>query len=273
MHPVSGIARPLDVSYLTNRAIAIFSLAIVVIITTTTAFNGVGIVESMISGAASGLVVFLAWALGREVDPDHDLSALFAAALMAAALFSVLPLPDLVTPLWLLLLLRLVNRTTGRAATPIDVAVMLILTLWHLWQGFLMAGPIAAAALLIDGTLRGPAPHRIPAAGIALAAAAGALFAERETAITIPPLTAGIVTAVVATVLFLLVIAESSTIRTSGDSGGRPLDAGRVRAAQALALATALITLLWKSGALVPLWAAVLAAGTWQVMLMIRKTR
>ncbi|QYZ79760.1 hypothetical protein E2N92_10130 [Methanofollis formosanus] len=271
MQPVSGIARPLDFSYPTNRAIVIFSLAVFVTRTAATALTGIGIVGSTIPGAAAGLAVFLAWALGREVDPDHAYSALLAAALTAAALL-VLPVFDVITLLWLLLLLRVVNRTTGRAATTTDVALVLILTLWPLRQGFLIAGPIAAAALILDGTLRKPAPHRIPAAALALAAAATAFFAGRGTAITTPPLPIGI-TIVVATVLFLRAIVASSTVRSSGDGGGGPLDPGRVRAAQALALATALVALPWNPAGVAPLWAAVLAAGIWQVWLMIRKNR
>ncbi|WP_265580710.1 hypothetical protein [Methanofollis aquaemaris] len=263
MQPVSGIVRPLDFSYPTNRAIAIFSLVIFFIKTAATALTGTGIVGPVILGVAAGMAVFLAWALGREVDPDHDPSALLAAALTAAALL-VLPASDILTLLWLLLVLRIVNRTSGLTATGVDVALVLALTLWPLWQGFLMAGPLTAAALLLDKTLRKPAPHRIPAAALALTAAAAALFAGRGTAITTPLLPIGIIVAV-ATVLFLRAIAAASTIRSSGDSGGGTLEPGRVRAAQALALATALAALPWSFGAVAPLWAAVLAAGVWRV--------
>lgn len=263
MQLLSGIARPLDFSYPTNRAMVIFSLGVFVVRTAAAVISGTGIVGSVIPGAAAGMAVFLAWALGREVDPDHDPSALMAAVLMAAALL-VLPVPDVITLLWLLLLLRVVNRTTGRAATTADIALVLLLTLWPLWQGFLMAGLIAASAFLLDGRLLKPAPRRTPASALALIAAAAAFLAGWSTAITIPSPVTGIIVAV-ATVLFLRVIAASSTVRSPDDRGEDPLDPGRVRAAQALALATALLALPWNPAGVAPLWTAVLAAGIWRV--------
>lgn len=263
MHPVSGIARPLDLSSPTNRAIVLLSLAALAAITAIQILAGLGIIGALARGFGAGLAVFFAWALGREGDPDHDLSALLAAGLMAVALF-VLPVPDLVTLLWSLLLLRVVNQTTGRAATTPDLVLVLLLTLWPLWHGFLMAGPLAAAAFLLDRGYLRSAPGRLLAAVLALATTVTAVLTGWSTWFTMPSPEL-IVLAVIATVLFLPVIATTRTPRSTGDHGESPLHPGRVRAAQALALATALIALPWSSWALTPLWIAILAAGVWQV--------
>lgn len=263
MHPVSGIARPLDLSSPTNRAIVLLSLAVFVVSTAIQILAGLGIIGALVKGFGAGLAVFFAWALGREVDPDHDLSALLAAGFMVVAFF-VLPVPDLVTLLWSLLLLRVVNQTTGRAATVTDLVLLLLLTLWPLWHGFLMAGPLAAAAFLLDRAYLRSAPDRLLAAVLALAATVAAVLAGWSTGFSAPSPEL-VVIATLATVLFLSVIATMRMPWSTGDHGGVPLHPGRVRAAQALALATALLALLWNSWALIPLWAAIFAAGVWEV--------
>ncbi|WP_067052492.1 hypothetical protein [Methanofollis ethanolicus] len=107
MQPQSGIARPLDLSYQTNRIIVLLALATFLVSAAASTLAGTGIVETLILGSGAALAVFLAWALCREADPDHDLSALLAAVMTTGALV-VLPIPDILTLLWALLVIRVV---------------------------------------------------------------------------------------------------------------------------------------------------------------------
>lgn len=266
MLPASGVARPLDLSYRTNRAIVLLALGVLLIVAAASALAGTGTVETLTRSVGAALAVFLSWALCREVDPDHDHSALLAAAMMILVL-PALPVSDILALLWVLLVIRVVNRTTGRAAATTDLVLLLALTLWPLSRGFLQAGPIAAAAFVLDGRLHGRAPHRLPFAAAALGAAAAALIVTPvHLSAPSPAAWMGIV---LATALFVPVIAASKTIHTTGDSGGLPLDPGRVMAGQVLALATVISTAAGDAQTFAPLWAAVLAAGLWHVALEV----
>ncbi|MDD4254935.1 MAG: hypothetical protein PHP59_06105 [Methanofollis sp.] len=267
MQPQSGIARPLDFSYQTNRIIVLLALTALLVSAAASALAGTGIVETLIRGPGAALAVFLTWALCREIDPDHDLSALLAAAMTTGALL-ILSIPDIPTLLWALLVIRVVNRTTGRAATTIDLIFVLLLTLWPLSRGFLPAGPIAATAFFLDGRSKDPARHRLPFAVVALLATAVALLAT-PVHLGAPTPAAGIGIAA-ATVLFIPAIAASKTVHSREDSGDRPLDPGRLMTGQALALATALSAVTTDPAALAPLWAAILAAGLWHAALAVQ---
>jgi hypothetical protein len=267
VQPASGIARPLDLSYQTNRTIVLLALAALLVSATVLALAGTGIVETLIRGSAAALAVFLAWALCREVDPDHEVAALLAAVMTTGALL-ILPIPDILTLLWALLVIRVVNRTTGRAATTTDLVLVFLLTLWPLSRGFLPAGPIAAATFFLDGRLKDPARNRLPFAAVALLATAVALLAT-PVHLDIPSPAAGIGIAA-ATVLFIPAIAASKTVHSREDSGDRPLDPGRVMTGQGIALTTGVSAATADPGALAPIWAAILAVGLWHAGLAVQ---
>ena len=87
-----------------------------------------------------------------------------------------------------------------------------------------------------------------------------------------------IVSSLVVTGLFLVVIVTSREIRAVGDAAegtvGEPLSPTRVRAAQVLALLTALMSVWWAgvSGtvALLPLWAAMAGLGIYRIAVILR---
>jgi hypothetical protein len=78
--------------------------------------------------------VFLAWVLCRELDPDHDLSAFVAVGLALGGLF-LWGLTRLVVLLWLILILRVVNRTMGLPAGILDSLAVLGLGIWLSFGG------------------------------------------------------------------------------------------------------------------------------------------
>lgn len=135
---LSGLGRPLDFAYPTNRWIAGIT---VVVFLAAWGLIGVGTEQWAAASADAlrlALAVFLAWAVCRELDPDRDRSALAAAVLCAAAL-SILPLAAGAQEAWspgiaecfvLLLALRVLNRTTGAPATLADAAGLLALGVW-----------------------------------------------------------------------------------------------------------------------------------------------
>jgi hypothetical protein len=233
--------------------------------------SGAALLESALGGIESGLVLFLTWALGRELDPDHDLAAFVGAGVVLIASLLVDP-PSLLVVLWLLLVLRTVNRTVGLPAKLLDSLAVFGLGVWLALQGVWTTGLITAAVFLLDGLLSLPLRRHLFASVLALVITV-ALYIfygdfVMEDSSTIPV----VIASVVAAGLFLVVIATSGELRAVGDATRRPLNPRRVQAAQALALLTALL-FAWGYGAsgvaaLLPLWAAMFGVSLYRLAIL-----
>lgn len=168
-HPIFGIStlgRPVDPRFPTNKAIAILALLSFVggAIWGWFEFGALGPAASR--GAQAGLAVFLSWALGRELDPDHNISAFVAAALVlvtlvlfrSVGLWSI----GLAVPL-----ARLVNRTIGPPARHSDIAIVLLLLGAVAFTGTWAPLGVAVVAFGLDARLVDGQPSRIMFAAIA----------------------------------------------------------------------------------------------------------
>ncbi|TAJ43259.1 hypothetical protein [Methanofollis fontis] len=263
----SGIARSLDPTVPPNLAIIVLSGCVLLATGIGAALGGAGPVEVVVQAFGRSLSVFLAWALCREADPDHAPSALLSGVGTAACMLR-LPVPDVIMLVWFLLLLRILNRTSGHTATTADCGVLVFFTFWPQWVGMVLAGPLAAAALLLDGRLNRPAAGRLLPAAIALMAAVAALCAGRYAVIsslTFPEM----LLVLTGTVLFIPVISASRHLHSLDDTGFSSLDSRRVRSAQALALLGAIGAAPLGVFAIAPLWSALLSAGVWHLLRMV----
>jgi hypothetical protein len=265
---ITAIGRPIDLNYPTNRAIALLAMAVSIVGTLARLLVGMPWLVSMAWGIGAGFSVFFAWALSRELDPDHDLSAFVAAGLMLIGLF-LFELPVLLALLWMLVVLRIINRTTGLAAKPLDSLAMLGLGLWLTWQGDWVYGLVTAGAFLLDGWLPARLRRHLPLAGAtALTLAVLTLFKGLSPGKVELPAMAWLVILVVSA-LFAPVIVASRTLQTVGDETGEALIPRRVQAAQALGLLTGILFAWWDGpdgiSVLVPLWAAILGTGLYKI--------
>lgn len=265
---LTTIGRPVDLDYPTNRAIAIASLLVMFGAALLQRFSGVTWVQSAFWGAQAGLAVFLAWALCRELDPDHHLSAFVAAALALGGL-CLWGLPRFAVLFWLMLVVRVVNRTTGLPAGILDSLGVLGLGLWLSLQGNWGYGVITALAFLLDSRLPIPAPRQLVFAILgAVGTVATAILGGDLPWDGAPSVRGGLIAAAVAA-SFLPVTWESRSVTSVGDQTGKALEPVRVQAAQAVALLvgveTAVLGGIPALGALMPLWAAILGASLYWV--------
>ena len=269
LRQVSGLARPVDVHYATNRWIAGIALAVLAV---AWVWRGIATGGWLAAGgwaALAAIAVFLAWALARELDPDRELAAFVAPGFMLPGLLlggaGWIGLPDLAASFLLLLAVRVLNRTTGMAATLPDGLGVLGLGLWLAFEGnpvYLTAG---VATLVIDGLLP---PRDLRRSLQATAAGGAALLLFAATAGALPaaaPELPALAGALVIGGLFGVAIRAAGRVNSVGDENGQPLSPTRVRAGQLLALVAALGAVLWDGHAglvaLLPLWAAITAVG------------
>ena len=260
----STIGRPVDRRYPTNRAIAGLSLLVAILGFGLRRLTGTPSPEAFLGGFVLAIGFFLAWAVARELDPDHDASAFVAAGLSLIPQI-MLGRPDLAGVLLILLSLRIVNRTVGPAARPLDTIGILALVGVAVWREQPVLALAAAGAFTVDAILD-PA-HRIHFAAAGASIGLLGVGLSRLPAGAVPSLTLVTGLALVATVPFLFLIRASGAPRTVTDIGGDPLRGSRVRAAQWLGLAAMVGSILvgGQAGlaALSPLWAALVGTGAY----------
>ncbi|MFN8608125.1 MAG: hypothetical protein U0931_11380 [Vulcanimicrobiota bacterium] len=229
---ICSLWRGLDPAYPTNVAIVLGSAACWVL-----------------WGASLGLSVFLAWALTRELDPDHPASAVLAAGLAGLGGYS--------SGLFVLLLaLRLVNRSPGTPARLLDSLLVLGLA-WARPQ----AAWLVAAAFLLDASLERPLKRHFVFAALALVLMAqGSDFSGH--------LSVQLSWGLILCLSFLSLCIETGPMESVGDANGRRLLGSRVLAAQLLAVLCALLTTWWWQAAGVycwwSLWSGLFAVVCWR---------
>lgn len=163
----TSVSRPIDPAYLTNRALLIVLPVVALLSAGFASFHdmGVGPLGAAFSGA---LTAFAAWALTRELAPDYNGAAFVALALAwftNVAFGSRLVLLVFVG----LLLVRMVNRSTGLPWRPLDTIGVLGFCVWaaiSTQQPMILL--IASLAFALDAVLEEPLRRHNLAAAICL---------------------------------------------------------------------------------------------------------
>ena len=271
---VTSIGRPVDLRYPTNRAIFILSFAVAAGGTLYRLLGHKQLLQSAQWGFKAGFTVFLAWALCRELDPDNDLAAFVGAGL---TVFGVLlwGFPSFLVLFWLLVIIRVVNRTAGLAAKTMDSLAVVILGGVVVFQGQWGLGLVTALALFLDFCL--PAPHKrqLFFAGLVVLSTVLIVVLKQDYWIkgelywSMGGLALGL------SAVFVPVMFKSRALKSIGDETGGPLSPTRIMAGQGLALLSGIQVALW-SGAegllsLLPLWAAIVGAAVFMYITTLKK--
>jgi hypothetical protein len=256
----SALARLIDVRYASNRFVVIAS-----VLGGITAFGYRWITDGddpFLWALRVGAAMFLGWAITRELDPDHPLSAGIAAIAAGAMVgFGTL---EIGAAAGFLIAVRIAARTTGMSAHPWELALVVG------FAGYLAASQaswpaavILLAALWVDGghEYRPHPPARIAAVAGAFVVIAVAVFtfpaeiAGTRSGLSTAFLVSGGLAAWVA-------VARLATPTATCDRERKPLARGRIAQARILAGAgvvlAAVITPL-DAAAYGPLLAAVFA--------------
>ncbi len=173
----TSIARPIDPAYLTNRALLIVLPVAGLLSAALALVHDTG--SSPLSAAFIGpLVAFVAWALTRELAPDYNDAAFIALSL--AWVTSVVFGARLVLLLFVaILLVRMVNRSTGLPSRPLDTLGLLGFCTWaavSAQQPLILL--VASAAFALDAVLADPLRRHYLAAIVCLLAFAWMLLGD-----------------------------------------------------------------------------------------------
>lgn len=258
----STLGRPLDMNYPTNWAIAVLVGIVMMVFFVVQWMNAMPLLSALAWSVQAGIGVFLAWAIGRELDPDHDLSAFVSAALMVALLWRF-PLPNLLMLFWLMLLIRLLNRSVGLTPMWMDLVGIFALAAWLCWQEGWMYGLLTAMVFLLNQfalkTSYKAAWPFVISLGITI------LFLGLNPTLSVSDFDQStFILGWLVLIFFMLTTVISEKIKSVGDETGKTLSEKRVKAAQWAAAFVALVLLLLQgetgSSNVLPLWTSMAGA-------------
>ncbi len=229
---LSNLTRSIDFRYPTNRWIVIVSLIVLMLSSGFSLFSTADFPNSLSLGFQLGMATFLAWVLAREVDPDHKYSAFVAVgfALVGLLYWGEINLSHV---FWLILALRIVNRSVGLPITHIDAISMTGFSIWLAHSSSWIFAIFAALVFFLDSQLPKPNTYSLQYSIGSLSFGVVSIFFLKNYQFLSLPL--GIAAPLLAiSFLFYLFITQSKTVKSVGDKTGKPLKLSRVRAAQAV---------------------------------------
>ncbi len=268
----TSTGRPLDMKYKTNNIIAIATPAVMLGAFVFEMFHGGAWNETIWQGIGAGLGVFLAWAIGRELDPDNQYSSILTMVFAIVLLF-IWPLPDLLGLFWVLIAMRIINRSTGLPAKITDSLILLILTTVLVYQGKWPYGLAALTVFFLDAVQKTRLKRQWYFVAVAsIIILFGIFWWENQWQFSSLPWP--YIAAVFAIILFHMVIMESVKVKSKGDITSEPLNPGRVISAQVLVMSLGLLLVLQEGErgliALSGLWAAVVGSGMFNIFKRIK---
>jgi len=237
----TSIGRPLDPSYATNRAVLLLMPVAAVLGGIFGWLQGPDTLQALQQAAVFALIVFVCWALARELDPDDNPVAFISLACGMVVALTV-DSPGLLIVFVTLGLVRIVNRSTGLSARQADSVALTLLSIVVIYATESpLFGAVAALAFILDGSLKDPLRHQWLYGLVCLG---GTIVYMVDHDITLGHLHAPHTLFEWLTAVFLLMfaldMALTRTVQAVGDVGGRPLDVKRVRGGMAVGLCAAL---------------------------------
>jgi hypothetical protein len=205
--------------------------------------------------------VFLAWATARELDPDRPESATAATLIGTVLLFT--GTPRLGSVLALLLVIRIVVRSTGGPPTVVDLIFLVGLAAYCARRTDGLPAAVALGlALVADSRLPEPAPPHVAATGVVIALgtiAGGAFFGSFRIDWSKTTLTQWVCLALIGLAAVTLRVPSPA----STNDRRKPLSRDRLVWATRLGISVAVATVALTGGSAVPglspLWASLIA--------------
>ena len=241
IYQYTSIGRPLDPAWPTNKAVLVL-LPIAAVLGAALAWARDGTLSEVLLRALNfALVLFVAWALARELDPD-DQSAAFISLAAGVLVAVVIDSPGVLAAFTALGLIRIVNRSTGLAARKTESVVLVLLSIAVIyWTRSPLFGGVAALAFLLDGSLKDPLRHQWVFALLCLGATV-VYMVDHDIGLGHPAAPDSLFEwlSVLFLLMFALDVVLTRKIRSRGDVNNRALDLSRVRGGMVVGLLAAL---------------------------------
>ncbi len=230
-------------------------------------YLGESIIQSLIFSVVQVLIVFLCWAIARELDPDHDYAAFFGIPLLFHPL--VFGQGNIFILFWFLIALRILNRTTGKQVSTTDILFFIFLTLLAVILSAAVLLIILAIAVLILSSLLSTNRSTDILLSLPLFPSFLLILLITPDAWTLlQPTLSNLVFIFISSILLFLVTATTHEIRCTGDYSSHRLSVKRIQATQIMGLLSIVIISVFHGGILFvyPIWAAIIGIGLYRII-------
>jgi hypothetical protein len=223
LYAQTGLGRTIDLRLSSNR-IAVIGAVLGTLGALALEWTRDGTIDLFGAGAI-GVSLFLAWAIARELDPDHPGSATVALVLAAGALALGPPAAAIVAVI--LMSARVMTGTVGSRLRPADIAVLTLVA------GYAGTRPEAWGAipfLLVAIVMARPQRPRVLVALLGLASVGGVLLSgATPNPGALPTIAAGLIAV---TVVAVALTVPAATVATRTDTGWDVINPWRVTLAR-----------------------------------------
>ena len=241
IYKYTSIGRPLEPAYPSNKVVLILLPLGALLGAITAWMDGQSGIQLLQQALSFLLIVFGAWALARELDPDDHAAAFIsmAAAVLAALIVDT---PGILIVFTTIGLVRIVNRSTGLVARMGDSVIVMLLSLLVIYSTKSpFFGVVAALAFILDGSLKEPLRHQWV---FGLVCLGGTIVYMVDHDIGLGHISPPDALFEWLAVLFLLIFALNTLllkkVHSKGDMNGKKLELSRVRGGMAVGLFAAL---------------------------------
>ena len=220
-----GLGRPIDFGEKVNKMAMLATICICVAVTLWNTSSGMDSGEAVMFSMTSGLGFLLSYIIALELDPDRQLGGLIGGALTVLGYY-FFGAGNITVMLWLLFILRMLNRSSGDRHRIGDNVIIIASAVWLGKEGFWVYPLLTGAAYILESQIKGGYFRSLYLAGISLAGLAIAEFSKEATVLTMEM----ILVNCLAIILFLPEIRIAEYTQAKGDKNGKRLFPKRLQA-------------------------------------------
>lgn len=220
-----GLGRPIDFDKGINKIAMLLTIFTCVAVTLWKCSEGMDSGEAVTYSLGAGLAFLLSYMIGQELDPDRQLGGMLGGIFTLIA-FYFFGESNVLVLLWLLFVLRMLNRSSGDRHRIADNILMIGAAVWMGKQGFWVYPLLTGAAYILESQIKGGYFRSLYLAGIALAGLVIAEYPKDATVLTLEI----IAITCLATILFLPEIRLAEYTQAKGDKNGKRLIPKRLQA-------------------------------------------
>lgn len=220
-----GLGRPIDFGEKVNKVAMLTTIFICVAVTLWKTSSGMDSGEAVMFSMTSGLGFLLSYIIALELDPDRQLGGLIGGALTVLGYY-FFGAGNITVMLWLLFILRMLNRSSGDRHRIGDNVIIIASAVWLGKEGFWVYPLLTGAAYILESQIKGGYFRSLYLAGISLAGLIIAEFSKESVVMTMDM----IVLNCFAIILFLPEIRIAEYTQAKGDKNGKRLIPKRLQA-------------------------------------------
>ena len=220
-----GLGRPIDFGEKVNKVAMLTTIFICVAVTLWKTSSGMDSGEAVMFSMTSGLGFLLSYIIALELDPDRQLGGLIGGALTVLGYY-FFGAGNITVMLWLLFILRMLNRSSGDRHRIGDNVIIIASAVWLGKEGFWVYPLLTGAAYILESQIKGGYFRSLYLAGISLAGLIIAEFSKESVVLTMDM----IVLNCFAIILFLPEIRIAEYTQAKGDKNGNRLIPKRLQA-------------------------------------------